>query len=96
MKKTGCWMKDVFALALSFVGLALAVVLMMQGEQHAAIADSLKGTPEGNATLVQGIMLYFRGIGGAILLAAIGWILIGYQDDRSTRVAPPTSQGPKS
>jgi hypothetical protein len=81
MAKQRCgWLKDMLAVFLAFGGAGAAVWLMLQGEVLSQLPLGVTVTDAARAVALNGLTMYFKGIGGAIFLCSVAYILVG-QDD---------------
>jgi hypothetical protein len=92
VKPTRCWMRDVLAVLLAFSGLGVAVYFMLQGEllSQTPFGGVISSSAKQQATA--GIMMYFKGIGGAILLSSIAYIMVGQDDTIQTTIQEPAKR----
>jgi hypothetical protein len=90
-KSSRSWIKDVLAVLLAFAGMGFALLMMLQGELMSQTPLGAVISPEVKQSTIEGIKLYFMGIGGAILLSSIAYILVG-QDDTVKTTVPDTSK----
>jgi hypothetical protein len=85
--KSQCWMKDLLAVLLAFAGLGVAVWMMIEGELASHVPLGAQLTGQTKQAVISGLMLYFKGIGGAILLSSIAYIMVGQDDTVQTTLS---------
>jgi hypothetical protein len=86
--KSAC-IKNLIAVLIAFAGFGLAVMLMIKGEMLAFTPLGKLITPGARQTVLTGLMAYFQGIGGAMVLSAIAYIMVGQEDIICTTVPDP-------
>jgi hypothetical protein len=82
-------LKNLIAVLIAFAGFGLAVMLMIKGEMLAFTPLGKLITPGARQTVLTGLMAYFQGIGGAMVLSAIAYIMVGQEDIICTTVPDP-------
>ena len=83
--------RDVLVVALAFVGLVWGVTDMLQGEALVVIPDDPAQMLASRDAMIEGLKQYSKGIGLAIFLAGIGFVIVDYDEDLTTRMVDKTS-----
>ncbi len=80
--------KEVIAVLIALAGLALGVIMMLQGESQVVIGE----TPEARQLMLDGLMTYFKGFGLAVFLAGVAYILVDGEEDVTTVLSPASTR----
>ena len=75
-------LKDILAVLLALAATGLGVFLMIRGELLTAATDSTD--LHSKKLMLDGLMMYFKGIGLAFLVAGATYILVGQEEHLST------------
>ena len=92
VKSNRSWMRDLLAVLLAFAGLGFAVYFMLQGELMAQTPLGAVITSSIKQQATDGIMMYFKGIGGAIFLSSIAYIMVGQEEALQTTIEEPAKR----
>jgi hypothetical protein len=77
-------LRDVIVVLLAVVGLVWGVSDMLHGEAKVVIPGDAAQLAAGRDAMLHGLVQYCQGIGMAILLAGIGFVIVDYDEELST------------
>jgi hypothetical protein len=77
-------LRETLAFIVAIAATVIGVSYMLGGEQQVVIPAGKTMTPEVYSTVLQGLVQYSIGMGLALVMAGIAFILFGYEEDLTT------------